>query len=88
MTHKTLHRIYTVNFRLLLTFLTLFPMVIYYLKLSLAPQAMATHFILGMPGSIFWGVFVMFWGVLMAIIYVLFRQNLARTVVKKGAHHE
>ena len=68
-------RMTIVNYRFLLTFATLLPMIIYYLKLGLAPKVMATHFILGMPESIFWGVAIMLWGVLMAFAYVIIHQN-------------
>lgn len=56
----------------LMILVTLLPMIIYYLKLSFAPQSMATHFVMGMPESIFWGIIVMLWGVLMAFVYVLY----------------
>lgn len=36
---------------------------------------MATYFIAGIPESIFWGIAVMAWGVLMAITYVVIHQN-------------
>lgn len=62
------------NYRLLLVALTLLPMIFYYIKLSFAPKQMATFFVFGMPSSIFFGVLVMAWGVLMAIIYVWIRQ--------------
>ncbi|MHC5225838.1 hypothetical protein [Ignatzschineria sp. LJL83] len=66
------------NYRWILTIATLLPMTFYYLQLNLAPKALATHFVMGIPGSIFWGVVVMFWGVLMAVLYVLFQQKLTK----------
>lgn len=63
------------NYRFLLTLATLLPMIVYYLKLGLAPKVMATNFIAGMPESIFWGVAIMVWGVLMAFAYVIIHQN-------------
>ncbi len=64
----------------LLIFITLLPMVIYYLKLSFTPQIMATYFIAGMPASIFWGIVVMLWGVLMAFVYVLYAVRQRQTL--------
>ena len=66
------------NYRWILTIATLLPMTVYYLQLNLAPKALATHFFMGVPGSIFWGVIVMFWGVLMAILYVIFHQKFTK----------
>lgn len=63
------------NYRLLLIIATLLPMVIYYLLLGMVPQHLATSSILTIPSSLFLGVAVMFWGVLMAIIYVIIHQN-------------
>ena len=47
------------QYRILLAFLALFPMIIYYIGLSFWPQFMATHFIWGVPYSILGGVVVM-----------------------------
>lgn len=68
------------NDRWLLIIATLLPMTVYYLLLSFAPQRLATYSIIGIPGSLFWGVVVMFWGVLMAFIYVYTRQKKTRRV--------
>lgn len=73
------------SYRLLLTVATLLPMIIYYLKLSFAPKVMATYFTLGMPDSIFWGIAVMAWGVLMAIVYVALHQNQKALQTKNKA---
>ncbi len=81
-------RINIVNYRFLLTLATLLPMIIYYLKLSFAPKIMATYFIAGIPESIFWGIAVMAWGVLMAITYVVIHQNhkarIEHSSIEKG----
>ena len=52
-------------------------MTIYYLLLGLTPQRLATSLMLGIPGSLFWGVAVIFWGVLMALVYVIIHQRRA-----------
>ncbi|NLA51056.1 MAG: hypothetical protein GX860_02850 [Alcaligenaceae bacterium] len=65
------------NYRLLLIIATLLPMTVYYLLLGLAPQRLATSLMLGIPGSLFWGVAVIFWGVLMALVYVIIHQRRA-----------
>lgn len=70
------------NYRLILTLATLLPMIFYYLQLGVAPKVLATYFVMGIPGSIFWGVMVMLWGVLMAILYVAIHQR--KTSQKKG----
>lgn len=66
------------NYRFILTLATLLPMIFYYLQLGFAPKTLATYFIMGIPGSIFWGVMVMLWGVLMAILYVIIHQKRAQ----------
>ncbi len=67
------------NYRLLLTIATLLPMIFYYLQLGFAPKTLATYFVMGIPGSIFWGAAVMVWGVLMAILYVIIHQKAAKS---------
>lgn len=59
------------QYRILLAFLALFPMIIYYIALSFSPQFMATHFIWGVPYSILGGVVVMLWGAFIALFYAL-----------------
>lgn len=54
---------------------TLLPMIFYYLQLGFAPKTLATYFVMGIPGSIFWGCAVMIWGVVMAIVYVMIHQR-------------
>lgn len=63
------------NYRLLLIIATLLPMAVYYLLLGIAPQNLVTSLVLGVPASLFWGVAVMFWGVLMALVYVIIYQR-------------
>lgn len=63
------------NYRLLLIIATLLPMAVYYLLLGIAPQNLATSLVLGVPASLFWGVAVMFWGVLMALVYIIIYQR-------------
>ncbi|HZJ97200.1 MAG: hypothetical protein GX822_05145 [Alcaligenaceae bacterium] len=63
------------NYRLLLITATLLPMTVYYLLLGFIPERLAYSLVLAIPGSLFWGVVVMFWGVLMAIIYVIAHQK-------------
>ncbi|MDO5667004.1 MAG: hypothetical protein Q4G44_04180 [Alcaligenaceae bacterium] len=63
------------NYRLILLIATLLPMFFYYLLLALVPTMLATHVVLGIPASIFWGVAVMFWGVLMAIVYLIYHRS-------------
>lgn len=70
------------NYRLILIIATLLPMAIYYLLLALQPQFLAQHLTFGLPSSIFWGVAVMFWGVLMAIVYVILHQREVGEVEK------
>lgn len=65
------------NYRLVLVMATLLPMFFYYLLLALVPTMLATHTVLGIPASIFWGVAVMFWGVLNAIFYVIYHRRKA-----------
>ena len=52
-------------------------MAVYYLLLGIVPQSLATSLVLGVPSSLFWGVAVMFWGVLMALLYVIIYQKKA-----------
>lgn len=63
------------NYRLLLIIATLLPMAVYYLLLGIAPQNLVTSLVLGVPASLFWGVAVMFWGVLMALVYIIIYQR-------------
>lgn len=63
------------SYRLFLLLATLLPMCLYYLLLALAPQSLATSTVMAIPSSIFWGVAVMFWGVLMALVYVIMYQK-------------
>lgn len=63
------------NYRLLLITATLLPMTVYYLLLGFAPERLAYSLVLSMPGSLFWGVVAMFWGVLMAVVYVIVHQK-------------
>lgn len=63
------------NYRLVLIIATLLPMSIYYLLLGFVPQNLATSTVIGIPSSLFFGVAVMFWGVLMAIAYVIIHQK-------------
>jgi uncharacterized membrane protein (DUF485 family) len=64
-----------VSYRLFLLLATLLPMGLYYLLLAFVPQNLATSVVMGIPSSIFWGVAVMFWGVLMALVYVIMYQK-------------
>ncbi len=70
------------NYRLLLTISILLPMIFYYLQLGFKPKTLATYFVMGIPGSIFWGVAVMVWGVLMAILYVVIHQKTNKSVMQ------
>lgn len=63
------------SYRLFLLLATLLPMGLYYLLLAFVPQNLATSVVMGIPSSIFWGVAVMFWGVLMALVYVIMYQK-------------
>lgn len=67
-----------VNYRTLLVIATLLPMTVYYLLLAFTPHSLATSLVLGVPSSLFWGVAVMLWGVLMAILYVIIHQRKTR----------
>jgi uncharacterized membrane protein (DUF485 family) len=71
-----------VNYRQLLIIATLLPMAVYYLQLGLSPEALGSSLVLGIPGSIFWGVSVMLWAVCMAIIYVILHQRNKQAKVK------
>lgn len=63
------------SYRLFLLLATLLPMCLYYLLLAFVPQSLATSTVMTIPSSIFWGVAVMFWGVLMALAYVIMYQK-------------
>ena len=63
------------SYLLFLLLATLLPMGLYYLLLAFVPQNLATSVVMGIPSSIFWGVAVMFWGVLMALVYVIMYQK-------------
>lgn len=63
------------NYRLLLIVATLLPMSLYYLLLAFVPHNLAISSVLGIPASLFWGVAVMFWAVLMAIVYVFIHRR-------------
>ncbi len=55
--------------------LLIVPMVLYYLLLNRAPDWLATGRLFGWPLSLLFGVMTMFWGVFIAALFALKREE-------------